>query len=273
MGRSDRLLLRWAEGCHVWRRHYQTSFIHSTMSNRIDYGTLRLFKSSSNEHWKFHRIKESWHFSKNEVFFQHWETELKAEGKKASQKELLDVLRWYESDIKKYGKTKALTSAFIYGDMLNMTLLKVMSFNFTSKDRFLRTPLMYAALNTTPDVWPYIVNKGVKINSVDIFGRMAIHYAVLEQNIPMIEFLLRMGVKSDRRDHFYRTPLKYAMLEQFHDIVKLLILHKNGEIGPDRVDLRHYMMHFGRYDQEFIELLEYCGLRWDDRFRIFWRVF
>ncbi|ESO07019.1 hypothetical protein HELRODRAFT_171057 [Helobdella robusta] len=96
-------------------------------------------------------------------------------------------------------------------------------YDVNGRDKFYRTPLMIAILNSDINLVKILVSKGAYVNVRDNFLWTPLHLACHVGNIDIVQFLLQKGAKTDNTSMNKSTPLMKAVESKSLNIVKSLI--------------------------------------------------
>lgn len=142
------------------------------------------------------------------------------------------------------------------------------------RDRYERTPLIWASTKGYLDIVKYLLEKGASINCEDISGYTAIYYASREGHVGIVEYLLNHGayLGGPNKDSF--TPIFVATICDRADVVKVLLkggdtFKRTDDVGPFFIAIvrRNFqivqiLLEFGEgIDEESFEMkqsLEFC---------------
>jgi nucleoside phosphorylase len=121
-------------------------------------------------------------------------------------------------------------------ELLFAFLLETGKFMPDSRDKYGRTPLLWAAVNGSEAIVKLLLSMGhVNPDSKSDNGRTPLSWAAETGNEATVKLLLLMGnVDPDSKDNNGRTPLLWAAAKGNEAIVKLLLA--TGRVDPDSKD-------------------------------------
>lgn len=95
-------------------------------------------------------------------------------------------------------------------------------------------PLQWASLNNRASIVHFLVEKGVRVNSVDHTGQSALHWAAVTGSIQAADALLRAGATLELQDNKGYTPCHVAA--QYGQTLFCYHLAVRWNADVDRVD-------------------------------------
>ncbi|MDT0557246.1 ankyrin repeat domain-containing protein [Ichthyenterobacterium sp. W332] len=84
------------------------------------------------------------------------------------------------------------------------------------------TPLMAAVYKNYDAIVKVLLERKVKVNTVDANGTSALHYAVINRNEIIVKYLVNYGANVLLKDNRGKTALDYAKISGEEAIIKLL---------------------------------------------------
>ena len=95
--------------------------------------------------------------------------------------------------------------------------------NIYAWDKYLNTPLMYAALNGHINIVEFLLKKGVNINHKNECGSTALMWAALNGHTNIVNLLLDKGANVNIKNTCGDTALKLATYNGYQDTVAVLV--------------------------------------------------
>ncbi len=92
-----------------------------------------------------------------------------------------------------------------------------------AKDKYLDTPLHWAACNENAEIALMLIANGADINARDAFGRTPLHIAAIHKNMAVAKLLAGYGANPCIKDNYGNTAFDYADEEMNKIMVASLI--------------------------------------------------
>ena len=128
-----------------------------------------------------------------------------------------------------------------------------LDFDVEKKDKFDRTPLLWAAENGYKAVVKLLLEKGAELEAKDSFySRTPLLYAAENGYEAVVKLLVEKGANLEARESMYRrTPLLWAV-ENGHEAVVKLLLEKGAKLEVENIYMRTPLLYAAMYGHEAI---------------------